>query len=386
MKVLIYSWFESGNIGDVLIAKMIMNIFDKRFECLFHDITSGKRMNEPKLIENDKIDESWKTIILNISVFRNIIDFIYAIKSKKKFGIQEVSSENVSLAIFAGGNSLMDLGTFLPGDSITMYRRVRELKKKGIPVLFLFCGVGPYSNLISKVLAKRTFRLLDFISVRDEASLDFCVKNGYSGEIEVWRDPVLFYRPKLETKDKNTIAINIYVGTEKEYESKMINSYIELIRNLRKKYNNYQICLFASETGDRKYSEQVKSAFENDEKVTLVVIKSEEELFELYSKTIVTVGCRMHALITSVICSVPVVAIGWQSKVYSFMKYFTAKDRLVTQTEFCKSPKKMEKMIKEIVESNTVECDNIAKKISEERSKLYKQLDSFFERWNRNGL
>lgn len=382
MKVRIYTWFTSGNIGDILIAKTVSEIFSKHFSCKFYDIGSGVQTQKESLLLNDRKRNKFKLKILSNQTLFNIIAFIYSFRKsvEKNFSYKDECDS----AIFAGGNSIMDLGKFLPADSIVLYRKIKALKKNNIKIAFCFCGVGPFNNSLSKKIVLKTLKEIDFISVRDRASYEMCVKLGKTENLELWYDPVLLYSPPMEFKTKNTIAVNVFFGQNKLLRNKMADSYIKLVKCLRNMYPNYTITLFATEAMDRADLNEVAESFADIDKVIVENVDNADDLFKIYAKSATLIGCRMHSLITATISRVPVVAIGWQQKVYSFMESFQLEDLILTQEEFCKSS---EAIIPMINKSLNMDEDELKKRdviLSNIKLDLLSKIDSFTKKWSGN--
>lgn len=377
MKARIYSWFKSGNIGDILIAKTSKELFSNYFTCDYYDIVSGAKVDEPQIIFSSIQPNSLKSKILDNKYLRSIIDFIFSFKENKIANFENANLNECDIAVFFGGNSLMDLGEILPSESIILNRRISKLKENNINVAFLFSGVGPFKNNLSKRVMKKTLKMIDFISVRDVASFELCKSLGRTDDIEIWRDPVLSYKPSFEIKSKDIISLNVYFGSDKSKIGQMKQSYVFLIRAIKEKFNDKKIALYCSEMNDYKNLSNLKEYFKNDKMVIFVDVKNENDIFELYSKSIVVIGCRMHSLITAIISKVPVVAISWQQKVTSLMQFFNFKEYMVTQEQFCESPDSVVFMICNAVKNEEKIVngyESALQKLDEQTKKSIKQF------------
>ncbi len=384
MKVRVYSWFLSRNIGDVLIAKCVSEMFSELYECSYYDITTGKEIAGTEILFPPQSELTWKSKMLNSTYLRNFIDFVYSLRSYQIQNFRDIKEKDCDLAIFAGGNSLMDLGRILPGEVIVTYRRIRALKRKGIKIAFCFSGVGPYESLISRILARKTMKNIDFISVRDEASYKLCKELGRANDVEVWRDPVLIYRPILKGKKKRTIALNVYFGADGSLRKEMRDSYIQLVREIRIRYPGYRVALFSSDTGDYVDVQQVADALEKDTAVEIIRIKDENALFQLYAESQLLIGCRMHSLITAVISDIPIVAIAWQQKVVSLMKFLGYEDRMVEQRDFCNINGAIFQMVERAMKMTEEELCVTKNKLDIARDELTLNMKAFDKRWRNN--
>lgn len=378
MRIRIYSWFNSRNIGDILIAQSISDIFSDYGVCEYYDITSGQSVEHPTLLFPGSNCGGIKNKILNNVVLRNGIDFIYAFKGNKIQPYKGVRHE-CDLAVFAGGNSLMDIEPFLPSESIVTYRRIKELKRQGVRIIYCFSGVGPYVNPISSIFARKTLQEIDFISVRDNASYELCKQLGRSDYLEIWRDPVLMLSPTISEKKKDTIAINVYFGSDYRLKEKMRDSYVNLVKSVREKYPDMKITLFATDTGDVADVDCIIEKVSQENGISIKEIKNEADLFDLYSESCIMFGMRMHSLITAVISGVQIVAVGWQKKVEALMEYLELEDRLVTQGSFCEDYHVVLPLISRAFENQ--EDKNTNRILKAEKESFEENFLAFWKKW-----
>lgn len=339
MRVRIYSWFKSGNIGDILISEQIKRMFESSFECTFCDISNGEAVQKTELVLNSCDSTFLKMRVLNLAFVRETIDFVYSFRKRNTSPFKSLAKD-CNLAIFAGGNSLMELNKHFPGNSRVIYNRVKELKRQNIPVAFCFSGVGPFCCKKGKRYIKNTLQLADFVSVRDDKSKELCESIG-AKNIELWRDPVLAYTPKITDVKPKHIAVNVFFGTDKRLESKTFNAYVQSVKMLKQLFPHFDIVLFSSETADYKQVESVYKCFMKDCRIKALNVTSPDELFCLYEKSALVIGARMHSLITAVISDKPIVAVSWQEKVTSFINFIGCEQFLISQKEFCDNPERL---------------------------------------------
>ena len=181
----------------------------------------------------------------------------------------------------------------------------------------------------------------------------------------MWRDPVLSYHPPIKECMKDTIAVNVYFGNQKQLHNGMRNAYIHLIQTLIAAFPDKKICLYVSESADTPQVESVRNAFLDKDAVYLQTMHSTADLFELYSSSIVVIGARMHSLITAIICRIPIAAISWQEKVTSLMDYFEKGKYLVSQAAFIDNPVLVAQMAQCAMQMYKMESDGIEEKLAE---------------------
>lgn len=362
MRVRIYSWFRSGNIGDILIAERIHDLFSSVCDCRFFDIGSGLPAERPERIPYTPQTNGMKAAILSRPILRELLSLRGCLGKKKYAPFLNIEDE-AELAVFAGGNSVMELSSFIPANSIILYRRISLLKQQGYKIAFCFCGCGPFHNGIGKQYARKTIALMDFLSTRDENSFEICKGLGWTGSRQVWRDPVLSYHPPMKERTQNLIAVNVYFGSNRRLHHGMRNAYTQLIQELLATFPDKAICLFVSESADTPQAMSVFQVFLNSERVQIRTVESADDLFDLYRSSLVVIGVRMHALITAMISRTPIVAISWQDKVASLMGYFEKEKYLVSQEEFIDNPVFAAEMMHAAIQMYDMETADIETKL-----------------------
>ena len=380
-KAAVFSFFESYNIGDVLIARQVKEIFSKQdLNCDFFDIVSGKSEKEcglMKSVSSTPISKFKKKIVTSL-LLGDFIHFLSALKSTSYKKICR-AAETYDTVIFAGGNQVMELG-MLPSSIIGTYRAVKTLKKSGKKIAFCFCGIGPFKSCISKKIAKKIFTLADFVSVRDDYSREWAEKFLPQKQVEIWCDPVLMVAPERKVLTlKNAVGINAYFGHDARYRAKMRKSYIRLIKKLRQRNKDLTINLFSSELTDIDDLKTLKSDFLNDQKVIVRNIDSKESLFEFYGEIDAVIATRMHTAITSTICGLPILTIAWQSKVSSFMSYMENSEFNFAISEFISNSDTVNEKLDYVLENLEKIVDRNMQKLKLLNQGTKEKINRFFE-------
>ena len=318
-KVAVYSFFESENLGDILIANSIKKIFNEH-KCEFFSIIDGKPAKECGVINDTNMYDNRRKIksrIHKILVLGDFARLLSSLKSKNYISIVN-SCRHCDTVVFAGGNIMMELSIF-PTAIFQLYRAVKKQKIVGKKVYFLFAGVGPFKCKTSFSIAKKIILMADFISVRDEYSKMLVNKAVPQKPIEIWYDPVLLEEKICKwKKNNNAIGINVYFGNSNN-EDQIRNAFVKFINSILMNFKGYQIVLFSSVLTDYKNIDEVKAYFGTCSLVTIEHIGSTEQLYRLYKKIDFVLALRMHTLITATISGIPAVSVSWQPKVASLM-------------------------------------------------------------------
>lgn len=333
------SYYVSGNIGDLLIAEQVTKLFSNIAECKMLNM-DGELFHGYQLLSRESPvgKTKVKTAILSHPVFGNAIKLIKAITSKKPTQFAEHTKE-CDWVIFAGGNQIMELCR-LPIGTLMLRRIVSLLKKKGKCIAFCFCGVGPLNGRVSRFMTKQILKNVDYLSVRDDASLELIKQLDPTVKVEIWRDPVLalHVERKYEKLKSRRIGINVFFGPEIRIRKQVKESYISFIKKISEEYHNYQICLFSSTQSDYLDISECMEVLSDFSNINTEMISSIDELFDLIGSFEFVIGTRMHTLISSMCSEIPIMAISWQEKVLSLMEYIHSEDLCVSQRELIDNP------------------------------------------------
>lgn len=380
-KVTLFSFFNSYNIGDILIAKTTAGLFSEKFDCTLCNIVSGKECSGLNLDVSEFNISSNKGLKYKILYAPLIGDLIFSLKSKTSRVPNNAleSSRTSELAIFAGGNSIMNLKLF-PNEINVTYATIKALKEQGIRVAYCFCGVGPFKSKRSLRLAKKALELIDFISVRDNASYELVKSLVPEKEVEIWRDPVLLEKYDGACEESKTIGINVYFGADKRLHNSVKNGFVQLIKHLRENYSDYKIKLFSSELTDIDHILSVKAEFESDEAVFVENIKTTNQLFEMYKSVDVVLGTRMHTIITSMISKKAVISISWQAKVTSLVEYFENQDYNFELSYLISNPCEIAEKLMECLKNREEIINKNQEKLTNVRNETKEKFEKFILR------
>lgn len=376
IKYYIYSWFNSRNIGDILIAKQIVRLFEPICDCSFFDIGSGSPSSEAVLLPYSISNNSIKAILLKSELVRDLIGIRSLVK--RSFSLPHSTSDK-GVAIFAGGNSIMELSHFLGIGSVLLFLRVKAIKKMKINVAFCFSGCGPFNSLIGKQFVKKTLSAIDFLSNRDMQSYDACKELGWRHPPIIWYDPVLAYLPDIPHRSDEVISVNVFFGDKAKYHKSMHKAYYEMLNRLLIEFPEQRICLFTTDNSDSKYLNPIYDELKRNSKIERVDIKTEHDLFHLYSVSSVVIGLRMHSMITAIISGVPIVGISWQEKVTALFDMFNKNDYLISQKEFMKCPTKVVEKTENAIRCFPFEKEGINSKLEMIREKTLESVRRFCE-------
>ena len=385
-KMTVFSFFRSNNIGDLLIADQVSEVFGRYYDCKYCDIGNFKDVDiiqwkdtiSKELTSNIKKQSKFKKAILSIGLLNSAIG---AYKAKISDGPAHAveNCKDSDIVVFAGGNSIMELGYF-SATTERLYRVIKALKKNGKKVAFCFCGVGPFHNKASYRKLQQIISLVDFISVRDNASYDMVVKACPNVDIEIWRDPVMLKKIEYSGVFSDSIGVNVYFGHNKANQEKIRTAFVGLIKELREQYPNRRIILFSSELTDIEHVMAVKNAFQSDSMVEARRVNTIDGLFAIYNSVCCVLGTRMHTVITALISHKPVVSLSWASKVKSLMEYFNNEDKCFDINAFANDHSAISEALDSLIAKGDEAVKSNDKILSKARENIEDGIEKFKER------
>ena len=345
-KVMLFSFFNSNNIGDRVIAEIFFSELNSKYSVIPCSIEGSFE------IKNQYVPEK-----LNVCqrIFNKVLQALsirYLTPRYKRF-LNKYRSEvkSCSHVVFGGGNLLMDYS-----DKSHSYLKlsdyIRVALENNAECYALSIGIGPFYNSKQACLAAETLNKCKKITFRDEKSYRLFVENGgIADKASVSYDPAFLFARinNISTNNldkENIIAVNVinpvWDGTQKS--ASVAEGYIRLIGEISKKSPSSKIVLFCTEKNDIPAREYIIKHFPEGN-ISANNIDSTDDLKALYVKSRIIIGARMHSLIIAYSCHIPVLGLSWASKVDEFFKK-------INKPEYCFDIYNVEKNIDEI-------CDKI---------------------------
>lgn len=331
LKAVLVSFFDSNNIGDLLISdalyKNVGNHFD---EVTKIDYLKGTRISNTSELSIDPYhpqtvnkNKSKKTIISEKLAELKLTPLNYFYLStirKYPLTVFEEEIKDADALIIGGGNMIFDIfKRTLAAAQFESYVDTAKKHKKKVYAISL--GIGPFQTNYQEKKAIKALSKCDYVTFRDEKSYNIYKKNNSqtNAPVHVTVDPV-FSMPKRRVlpKDNHTIGINIINNPEyhqdKRIYNKVVDGYVLLIKEFTE-VQNKQVKLFSTETRDYEVIQEVYDRIEQKDCVSIVEIHNVSELMNLYSDISILIAARMHAMIIAYTQLLPVVGLSWQPKV-----------------------------------------------------------------------
>ena len=366
------SFFQSQNLGDILIGDTLNRLFGQYCEVTDIDFSSTRIMNDDKEFASKSMtsrNDCLRNLLSRCEYLTEAASFInLIINSSKRYRLIEKEIDECDIIVLAGGNMLMDTGHF-PIYTYKAYYALKYAKAHNIKTALLFVGAGPINNKWQKSYIKKLLKLSDFTSTRDALSADFLKSISPNAEIDTWIDPVLIMdNEKKETEIKHRIGISVFYSPDKRNADEVKRAYVNLINHILDKYSDLEIVLYSSAISDINDVSAVYAFFDNTDRVSMLQVNSTKQLVELYREFDLIIASRMHSMIVSFVNRKPVIALSWQSKVDGLMEMMEFEQLSVKLSDLNRNIDKVADMVGEIYSNYDVLTEHI-----DNRTGLYKQ-------------
>lgn len=382
-KAVLVSFFNSDNLGDVLIGEMLCEITDKIFDVKKISYTRSPFVGDHKIdtsVEN-RLIKFKKVIAEYLSEIPIGKQIFYSTRKNKtlKLDVFESIVKESEVLIIGGGNMIFDLNKY--SFSAKRFKTFVSIAKKYNKKVFaISLGIGPFQTIEQEKKAIEALELCDYITFRDAASYEIFRKhNQIYKNIYVSIDPVFLLSKKTQdiSSDK-VIALNIINNklmkeSEKKYRE-LINQYANLANGLVETLGK-KVVLFSTEKADYEAVYDVFAIIKDNNNIEVLRITNAKELFDLYSNTLVLIGTRMHSMIVAHSQQIPVIGLSWQKKVDSMFEIIESKDSLFKYDE-------IDEKIDQILECTKAKVDNL----EVEKSKIKDNLEKISKKNEINNI
>lgn len=295
MRLVISGYYGYHNIGDEAILKSIIN---------------SLRVQDPDIkitvLSND-IEHTKKT---------------YNVDAINRWNLPKIYSElTKSDGLISGGGSLLQDAT--SARPITYYTSIIGLAKMARKPVFIYAqGVGPIDRDFNKKIAGYFLNKSNFITLRDNESLELVRSIGVDKNIDIVPDPVMGF--SIEGFDSNicdkykgrnfvTISVRDWSKAKTDFLGKVAKS-CDIIAK-----SGVEI-VFVPMHGehDEKISKDVVNMMKEKAEVFPGNATIEEKILCIKLSKLI-IGMRLHALIFAATVNTPMIGISYDPKIDSFL-------------------------------------------------------------------
>lgn len=311
MRILLTGYYGAGNFGDDIMLEAICK----------------KILSQNKNVKITILKLFEKKIEVDLPKSVRIINFSNIIGKFKRTLLKLIFMRN-DMFLWGGGTCFTD------EDGDGLYDYMKLAKERGLKIGYLGVGVG---NLTKKERIEKTEYLmknLDFISLRDERSFEYCKDHVPNWHKKVFLGEDLAYLyfenedfSKLSNSDKGdkTLLIswrNLINYRSEEEEIVLIKGLVEFVKELIKT-ENYKVKVVPLD--DRKdipkceyiYNELKSNYAEN---VEIIKDLTPSQKVELLKECDLNISGRLHGIFVSEIMGIKTIGLSYSVKIEEFLK------------------------------------------------------------------
>ena len=312
---------------------------DKRNETFFFSGTlndiKGLTKSVPLLYEALRFIKSFPVRILNV-----FAEAKHIIRSYKFL-------RNTDVLIVSGGGQIDDYWGGAWGHPYALLKWGLIARARKAKYVFLSVGTCALESTLSTILIKQALRLADYRSYRDSKSKEMLNNLDFIIDDPIYPDLAFSYpRPQVircrsNANKKTVIGISPiaylakcgWFGDDAVAHTGYLSSLIEFISILLER--DYSIILFTTDSPDREVARKIASTLEKlnhtefTDRVKLVHTDTPGKLFDQLCNVSLVVASRLHGILLSNLCCLPVLAISYDRKVDTYMSDSGLKDYLL---------------------------------------------------------
>ena len=310
--VIISGYYGFDNIGD---------------DSLLASIISGIRERSPE------------TRITVLSRHPKRVSRAVGVRTVNRFNIPRVANEmRHAKLLISGGGSLLQDGT--SKKSLYYYVYIMRLaKRKGLKLMIYANGLGPLGSQSSRRAAADIMSKADYISFRENDSLNLAREIGVDTKMHVTADPAFLLEssPELwvdhitsrEGIEGKYFIVSIKDGNTFDganTDRNMLSALAGDIREVSEKYSLTPLFLPMFPDRDTSITERLASEV-GFGKILNGLTAS--ELCGLMKRSEFVVGTRLHTLIFAASMGTPIIGISYDPKIDAFLDYSGESERLL---------------------------------------------------------
>lgn len=329
MNIYIYNCSNTFNYGSMMMGENFICYFNKMIGIKNnYYIETEDEINIMRLKVATGIQEI--SYVKTNSLFKEGIvkyDYIYDYLIKKKT-ISDFAKKIDLVVILGGDDFTEDYGWIGP---IFNAVKFNLLKREDLKVVMLGQTMGPYHSF-RKPIMKQLLSKIDKIYPRDSITYNYLRDFGLKN-IEITDDLALLPLSKQQSKERTKEYITycpselIYRYSKEGNREDWIDFNLFMIYRIMNKYKDKKVVLLAhvlkpEHVDDRIIVNELFSLVKDIYKDRIVLENNEMYPYEVRSliqQSLFVVSSRMHAIVSSIQCEIPIVALSYSNKYWGII-------------------------------------------------------------------
>ena len=338
MKTCVVSFFDSRNLGDLLIARSLQQ-FASGYGATERLSYSGDPFHFP---DPDQLPSggggSMDAPGLRARIFSTRLGHAaWRIKEERspRHARAAQTLAGADLMLLGGGNMIFDLEAWTRSSARFGYF-VEVARRSQTPAFGISLGIGPFASVRQHRDACRVLDRCDWLTFRDHRSLDLYLEHGHR-PAEIGVDPVLLMplatsRPPSTANRLawNLVEPRLMGGVENRDRAAILRSHVVTITQLTE--DGCAVELFSTDRSDETFLLELEASVDSP-MCRFRPVDGITSLLELYSTVDAVVASRMHALIIAFTQGAPVLGLSWQRKVRGFFDLVNRPDQCTPYLE-----------------------------------------------------
>lgn len=288
---------------------------------------------------------------------------------------------NYDVFILIGGSMFQQIGSPFRWfkNWLSLYLTVfcfRLMRKK---VVFMGFNFGPYDSKIFFYLHRLLFRLVNYLSVRDEKTYSLFDQNKH---IHFYPDIVFGLKVEEEaaTKKKDNIGISIMdFGSNVTFQRQYENFLVDVLKGIDKAFTINVYTFQNSKTiNDDMVAQRVLRKVNRDVNIYNYNGKNLQEILNSFSKNEFVLSSRFHSLVLALIFKQSFVSVSYNIKIDNLLS-FIGLDSLKIKPQDLGNRGCVLDTIKKINERKKIQFNEKITNLDAEAVKHFEYLDKLFE-------
>lgn len=373
MNIYIFNCSNTYNYGSMMMGENFISYFNQISGTKNHYfIETQEEVNVERLKKATNV-EGIKSISMNSLFNKGLKKFDYLLSYIKLKKITSELTNEIDMVVILGGDDFTeDYGWQGPLFNLIKFNLI---KREGLKVVMLGQTMGPYYSF-RKPMMKYFLSKIDQIYPRDPITYDY-LKLINLKNITITDDLALLPLTKQTMRERSKEFITycpselIYQYSKEGKREEWIEFNLFMIDQILTKYRTQKLVLLAhvlkpKHVDDRIMTNDLYSLVKDKYKERVILVNHELYPFEVreyIQKSIFTISSRMHPIISSIQCEIPIIALSYSSKYWGIIGSRYDLEDYIIDVRFLEYKEMKEKFIS-LIENIEEQYPHIQKKMN----------------------